>query len=88
MVNGDEFDKLIQVWYNRVKGRNLYRWRIKKVKKTLKVLTSIFNMATYVVNFSSTQHADEAIDILNARNDINFAEPNYYISFEQEVQYE
>lgn len=43
---------------------------------------------TYVINFSSVQHADEAIDILNARDDIKYAEPNYYITFESEEPHE
>lgn len=34
----------------------------------------------YLVKFESVQKADEAVDILNARKDIKYAQPNYYIS--------
>lgn len=35
---------------------------------------------SYLVEFESIEKADEAVDILNARNDIKYAEPNYRIS--------
>lgn len=35
---------------------------------------------SYLVEFESIEKADEAVDILNARNDIRYAEPNYRIS--------
>ncbi len=39
----------------------------------------------YLVKFESVQKADEAIDILNARKDIKYAQPNYYISLPTSV---
>ena len=35
---------------------------------------------SYLVEFESIEKADKAVDILNARNDIRYAEPNYRIS--------
>ena len=34
----------------------------------------------YLLEFDSIEHADEAINLLNARSDIKFAEPNYVLT--------
>jgi len=71
-------DKTNQIFVNaidHIKAERIMREALKDFDYT--VIKQYDLTKSYLVEFESIEKADEAVDILNARSDIKYAEPNY-----------
>ena len=71
-------DKTNQIFVNAIDHTKAERIMREALKDFDYTIVKQFNLTkSYLVEFESIEKADEAVDILNARSDIKYAEPNY-----------